>query len=89
MRTPIVGLIAVALVVALLLSPLTALAGDGDFVWAKRMGSTDYDYGYGIAVDAAGTSIRRAISGARLISTLAQAPSTSPAQAWPTSSSVS
>jgi hypothetical protein len=38
MRTPIVGLIAVALVAAMVLSPLTALAGDGDFVWAKQMG---------------------------------------------------
>jgi hypothetical protein len=54
MRTPIVGLIAVALVAAMLLSPLTALAGDGDFVWAKQMGGTDYDVGQGIAVDMAG-----------------------------------
>ena len=54
MRTRIVGLVAVALVAALLLSPLTALAGDGDFVWAKQMGGTEDDEGYGIAVDAAG-----------------------------------
>jgi hypothetical protein len=39
---------------ALLLSPLTALAGDGDFVWAKQMGGTSDDSGQGIAVDAAG-----------------------------------
>jgi hypothetical protein len=54
MRTAIVGLIAVALVAAMVLSPLTALAGDGDFVWAKQMGGTSDDVGYGIAVDAAG-----------------------------------
>jgi hypothetical protein len=54
MRTPIVGLIAVTLVAVLLLSPLTPLAGDGDFVWAKQMGGTTWDAGRGIAVDAAG-----------------------------------
>jgi hypothetical protein len=53
MRTPIVGLIAVALVAALLLSPLTALAADGDFVWAKQMGGTGGDFGFRIAIDAA------------------------------------
>jgi hypothetical protein len=54
MRTAIIGLIAVALAAAMLLSPLTALAGDGEFVWAKQMGGTNWDKGYGIAVDAAG-----------------------------------
>jgi hypothetical protein len=54
MRTPIVGLIAVALVAALLLSPLTALAADGDFVWAQQMGGKDADVGFGLALDAAG-----------------------------------
>ncbi len=29
---------------------------DGDFVWAKRAGGTNYDYGNGIATDAAGNA---------------------------------
>ena len=33
---------------------VSKLDANGDFVWAKRMGGSDYDYGYGIAVDGDG-----------------------------------
>jgi Beta-propeller repeat len=30
---------------------ISKLDSNGNFIWAKRMGGTDYDHGYGIAVD--------------------------------------
>jgi len=45
---------AAGLALTLTLLATGANAADGDFVWAKRMGGTNGDYGYEIAVDGAG-----------------------------------